>query len=254
MSEEIAVKQTQAITNWDEELANAAKADAAKEKLTSPKIVIPLNGKMMIAGQEAANNSISAVILGSTQVKTYYSSGYDPDDITPPDCYAIAEEEKDLVPADNVIARQHPTCAGCPKNQFGTAEKANGKVGRGKACGDKRRLLVIASNDLKDENSIRAAETYIASVSATSLKGWALFVKGIRDNYQRPAWALITELGVIPIKTWFGWSFKPVSMISNDLLPAIKAKRESGREQLFNGWDKPAEKGPEAPTEHSTKF
>lgn len=223
------------IVNWEERLAQEARDEAAKEKVFAPKLSNQ-GGILKLGGQALDGNKLQGVILNSVFVKTLYETDFDPDDFTPPSCWAIAEEEEALAPTEQCWKQVHQTCAGCPANEFRTADR-----GKGKACGDKRRLIVMAANDLASVETIRQAELATLEISPTGLKGWSIFKKGIKDNFNRPPHGMITEITPLAMKTWHIWSFKPVGLVDPGLLGAIYEKRDSVKEQLLQGWDKPSE-------------
>lgn len=86
--------------------------------------------------------SIDIVILKANPAlsKTWYENGWDENSNSPPDCASA----NGVTPDQGVPKRQSVTCANCPRNAWGTAP--NG--GKGKACGDHRRLAVVPTNDL----------------------------------------------------------------------------------------------------------
>lgn len=76
--------------------------------------------------------------------KNYYEGGYEEGSNEPPACWSI-----DGVVPDPGADKQAPSCAACPKNQFGSRITDAGK--KVKACGDSRRIAVIPEGDLANE-------------------------------------------------------------------------------------------------------
>ena len=235
MSDEIVkVEPAGALANYEEQMAAEARDEAAKERVFASKMSKD-GGIIRIGGQEIGK-TVQAVILGSAFIKALYESAYDPDDVTPPSCWAIAENEQDLAPDPELTWKVvNNSCAGCPANEF--------KSGRGKAkaCGDKRRLIVMAATDLVNADAVAKADVYTVEVSATGLKGWAYYVKALRDNFNRPPYGVITELSPMAMKTWYIWTFKPTSLVPNEILGAVMAKKAAIKDQLMAGWTKPSE-------------
>lgn len=75
--------------------------------------------------------------------KTWYENGWDENSTNPPDCSSA----NGVVPDNGVPKKQSATCATCPRNQWGTAP--NG--GKGKACGDHRRIAIVPADDIPNE-------------------------------------------------------------------------------------------------------
>ena len=110
-------------------------------------------------------NEITVVMLGAKPniTKSFYSTKYDPNSTESrgPDCFssngATPDAESPLV--------QHPNCAACPHNQFGSGKDAAGNPSKGKACSDYKMLAVYA-----------AGGVYGFRVPAASLKAFRTYV------------------------------------------------------------------------------
>jgi len=76
--------------------------------------------------------------------KNYYEGGYEEGSSEAPACWSI-----DGVVPDPAADKQAPSCAACPKNQYGSRVTDAGK--KVKACGDSRRMAVIPEGDLANE-------------------------------------------------------------------------------------------------------
>ena len=83
---------------------------------------------------DGPRNSIELVILKANPhlSKIWYENGYVEGSNAAPDCSAA----NGLKPDAGVPKPQHTVCATCPKNQWGSDPRG----GKGKACGDSRRL------------------------------------------------------------------------------------------------------------------
>lgn len=101
--------------------------------------------QLMRADGDGPMGSVEMVILKANPhlSKTWYENGWDENSTNPPDCSSA----NGVVPDNGVPKKQSATCATCPRNQWGTA--ANG--GKGKACGDHRRLAIVPSADIPNE-------------------------------------------------------------------------------------------------------
>jgi hypothetical protein len=94
---------------------------------------------------DGPRGSIDVVIVKANAhlSKTWYEQGWDENNNNPPDCASA----NGIVPDAGVPKQQSAVCATCPRNAWGSAP--NG--GKGKACGDHRRLAVVPLADLRNE-------------------------------------------------------------------------------------------------------
>ena len=94
---------------------------------------------------DGPRGSVDIVILkANAQLsKTWYENGWDENSNASPDCASA----NGIVPDQGVPKKQSNVCATCPRNAWGSA--ANG--GKGKACGDHRRMAIVPLADLRNE-------------------------------------------------------------------------------------------------------
>ena len=88
-------------------------------------------------------NSAEIIILGiapegNTSYRTLYLTPFKEGDTLPPDCWSA----DGIHPSPKSFAKQSADCASCPKNVAGTSS-----TGKGKACGSRKRLVVVFAND-----------------------------------------------------------------------------------------------------------
>jgi hypothetical protein len=240
-NEEPKVSQTTAITNWDEELAKQAEAAAGMEASAggSPNFTVR-GGILAFNDTPIPGNQMAVVILDSVLENAFYEGAYDPDNITPPTCFAFGRDEGTMGPHPTVVERdqgQNETCRGCPMNQFGTADK-----GRGKACGNRRRMILIPAGDLDQMGRFTAYEEpehFQAAVGGqlklppTSVKGYANFVKQVSGSLRRPPHAVFTKVSVVPDqKTQFKINFAPIAAVPNNLIPILMKRHEEAKAMI----------------------
>ena len=115
---------------------------------------------------DGPRNSIELVILKANPhlSKIWYENGYVEGSNAPPDCSAA----NGLKPDAGVPKPQHAVCATCPKNQWGSDPRG----GKGKACGDSRRLAVVPLQDIPNES---LGGPLLLRVPAASLQDLAAF-------------------------------------------------------------------------------
>lgn len=163
------------------------------DSMASASVSVPrvsLKGKkfQFINGDDESKKAdeIHVVILGvdpegPKMIKTFYASGYNSADTSPPDC-----SSSDGVKPDGWV--QSPVsnfCSNCPKNVFGSATSpTTGK--KTKACRDAKRLWLVKPDAVE-------GTVYGLNVPVTSLKDMAEYGKEIRGA-GIPLSAVITRI------------------------------------------------------------
>jgi hypothetical protein len=182
-----------ALTVWEEEMAAAAKAVAKTEQIQGVKTISTRNGVMKIDDEPVEGNALSCIVLGSLHENQYFSGDFDPKNPAPPDCYALGDPTKDkpdegMAPHEKAADKQAASCDECPFNKMGSAER-----GRGKACKNVRRLIVIAADAIEDLGS---ADMRLLKVPVMSTNNWAKYVHKVNEDMRRPPWGVVTEISL----------------------------------------------------------
>ena len=235
---------------WEQKMAERAKqaVETASSTGGTSKKIGTRGGVFTIDGEELEDKTLQCVVLDFIVDVTYYEDNFDPDDITPPTASALGRNEKTLVWAEG----SHPDYAGkelkdSPVFQWGSADK-----GRGKAAKSRRRLLLIAADDLEED--IAAAEVRKLMVPVTSGKEWDAYVKQVAAHGRDPA-GVLTEITIKSHpKFQFTLSFKMLGLVEDDVMPEIDAKIDTIQEDLmapYSAWDSAEEEEEEQPAKKS---
>lgn len=121
------------------------------------------HGRMVLNDEPIPNDEIMCIILGHTYERTWYDREFNPDDVAPPECFALGPNKYELIPHENVPNPPNASCDGCPWAEFGTARQ-----GKGPACKTRVRLVVMAvSQDIT--GSLTEPKLAILKVSPTSV-------------------------------------------------------------------------------------
>lgn len=145
-----------------------ARADEIKAGCSVSVRRIPHRAKGFVSPDGTDMPSFVGVIVGNLHANLHYKGAYKRGEINPLDCFAYGTtENKDLVPATEVVERYAVNCGTCPKFQWGS-----GQGGRGKECGEHTCLAVyvpalsddIYVVDMKKGNS-RVADNYLVNVT-----------------------------------------------------------------------------------------
>lgn len=212
---------------WETQLAKFAEEAAASEKLGSGSAISIRGGILSYQGAEIPDSVMNVVILDHALLNIFFTDTYDPDNPQPPNCYAIGRDSAEMIPHENAAEIQNTACDGCPMNEWASADK-----GRGKACKNKRRLVMIVEGDL---DNIGDAEIARLDLPVMSVKAWSGYVHSLAETLHRPPLAVVTEISVIPdAKAQYKVQFSLVREIeTSEEIEALFAKREKASTVLF---------------------
>lgn len=227
-----------AMVKWDEEMAKQAEIAAGMEATSGGgKFFSTKSGVLSFNDAAFANNQMAVIICDSIFENVFYTAAYDSANPAPPACFAFGRDEKAMAPHQTVLdagSQQHDQCLGCPMNEWGTAEK-----GKGKACGNRRRLALIPAGDFDSQGRFRridepehyqTAEFGFLKLAPTSIKGYAGFVKQLAAVMKRPPHGVITKVKLVPdAKSQFRVVFEPLEPVPTALLPIIMQRNEEAK-------------------------
>jgi len=211
------------------------------------------SGTLTYRGDAVAGNKLACVILAAPVERLYYSTRYDPAKIVGPDCFAIASIATGMAPNAASPQPQHSACEGCPKNEWGSSPTG----GKGKACRETRRLLLIPSDAITSAESVKAAEVAALRPPVTSLKNYATYVQTIAASLRRPPLAVISEIAVVPDpKTQFKVTFNMLKAIEDpDIINALVVRsREEVEKAIASAGVVDDTPQIDAPTTESSRF
>lgn len=223
------VKKTpgKSLVKWDEELANLAKQTTKGLDLPAAKFISIRSGKMSFGGADVPDNTLRAVVIGWIHENQYYDEDYDPDARQTPACYAFGTDTDEMAPHEKAPRKQADACQGCPNNEWGSAERGNGK-----ACKNVIRLALIVESELED---IDAAEVVYLKIPVMSVKNFMLYAKKtVAEALKRPVWAVVSEISVVPdSKSQFKVQFSVGDNIEDsDLFTPLKVLWEKTMEEI----------------------
>ena len=176
---------------WEAKLRERAKDTKAAftagiSRVTHKGSIIKIDGKKLEA------NEIDVVPLGIVWVKEYYEHEYTEGSTDTPACYAFGSpddaKEKRLTPFPQVPNKQAESCSQCQWDKFMTARK-----GRGKACGDRPRMLFLLRTDLERhlngkevnqetlDKAIAKAPHFQITIPSASIRNMGTFLGSLPD-------------------------------------------------------------------------
>lgn len=246
MTENVPVK-------WDEELARQARALVSQER--------PAVGNLSFKGgvityEKQILPSMNVIILGVAFEHALYENvvngtAYNQNDQQPPICYALAPssasgEKPVMVPHAQAEKKASTDCLSCQFFQWGS----RGGGSRGKACQERRRLLLLGESAIAgtDASIVKKAEAAKCSVPATSLKNWANYVAMLAGQYSMPPWAFVTKITLErDPKTQFQVKFELIRPVPREFYDAVWSRTKAAEAILTAPYGARQQRAPQAP-------
>ena len=177
------------IATIDQEMSAAALAISDQiGQAGGNRIKLEASGDFLLPEGINIGDEVQFIIVDFVSRNSFYPVAYNPNNPTPPDCYAIGRVINDMAPEDDSPAVQSDSCTSCPLNQFGS-----GSNGQSKACKNERRVAVLyVDPDNPDAHNQPDAPIYELAITPTSLKSF--------DNAVRTA---VHQLNGPPVKAIF---------------------------------------------------
>lgn len=240
------------VMSWEDRLREEARAASAQFTPSISRISLKA-GVMAYGGNPVQGNTMDVIILASAFENSLYTKAYDPNLLSNPDCFSLSLERKNMVPHENVKTPASKDCESCSMAQWGSDPKG----GKGKACKEHVKLIILPVGNAGDPEAILASEIAMLKLPVTSGKNWANYVQGLANIYNRPAWSVITKVSATPdMKTQFKINFTLAGNVENGGLLDALSKRIKGAEvALLTPYDYTKENAPQpAPTGKAKKF
>lgn len=246
-----------ALVEWDKELAEAAAMDSKAAEPTGGKFLSIKGGQLSFNGEDIEDNKMKVVIMDFCYENAFYEDKFDPENPASPTCFAFNRDEGELSPREAASKPVNDTCAGCPNNEYGSAD-----TGRGKACKNQIRLALIPASDSADE--IEKSEVAYLRIPPTSKKSWDEYFNKYCAKHPggvKPTCFFETE---IEVSTKKGETFARVAFnnegnfkdMSNgaELWQAVKAKRKTMGDDIMFDYAKPSEEEKKPVRKTAAKF
>lgn len=219
-------------SSWKNELAKYATDDIAREPAGTGTQISVRGGKFQYQGA-VLEAPMHVVILDDVFENAWYDSPFDPDNPTPPACYAVNSVREDIAPAEDSPKPQADTCAECEFNKFGSAER-----GKGKACRNGRKAAIISADEIGDVEEIQKSEPAFIKISPTGLRLFAGYKKKIQKTLKLPLFAVVTEMDFDEEEDYPLIVPKFHKEISDrNIVQALIEKRNECSDELLAGFD-----------------
>lgn len=220
-----------AVVDWRQGAAELAEQTASVD--ATPTNTIQCMDAEFVLGEDTFTE-FQAIILDSAHVHALYTSGYDPDDPEPPACFAVdlARDDTEMKPVSNCPSPAAENCDACENNKFGTADN-----GKGKACNQRRRLLLLAVENVQDltPDKVEKSDVAVMAVPTTSIKTYRAYAKHLRKVDHVMPFQVVTGFKIVKDKkTRHRVEFEPIAQLEDDdLLNAIWACRGNNLTELL---------------------
>lgn len=255
-SEDTASKKTGTeMMKWDEELAKYADQSAAAEANagTGLQSFSLKAGVLSIDDNQMPNNEMAVVVLDHIFENTFYQEEYDPDNPTPPSAYALGRDEAELrwhedsIPEmetpDGIEKIAGELCNDTWINSWGSADK-----GRGKACRNLRRLLMIPAGTLnkktgefemiEDEEHYATVKPAFMKLPPTSTTNWSNYVKSLAGSLRKPPFVIATRVKVVPDqKSQFKVTFEALEEMPQELFEVLLRRHKEAEQLIMQPYD-----------------
>jgi hypothetical protein len=229
------------VTNWEDQLAEQAKAVAQLERPAVATISLR-GGIMKYQDQAVPGNNLDVVVIGSSHERTYYEDDFDPDVPASPVCFSQSLSTC-TEPHEKSVKPQNATCKGCPQDEWGSANR-----GKGKACKEIRKLVLMPLSSLDSEEAVGKSEFAVMRVPVTSVKNWSSYANQVASMYKRPPWAVQTNVAVSPHpKNQLEVKFDYKGLVPTNLLSALSNRNDDVAKILLTPYEPVEEREEPAP-------
>jgi len=236
--------------NWEAELAEQADTSVQQEQTAGGgggRFFGLRAGVLTYDDATFPGNQIAVVIADHIFENLYYKSSFDSEAINPPTCFAFGRDATTMGPPAEVdkhdeFERQSDLCKDCWANEWASAEK-----GKGKACGNRRRLALIPAGTYvpqgrgggfeleleEDPSYFDTADVAFMKLPVTSAKGFAAYVKQVAEQFKRPLHGVVTRIYLEPHpKYQFQVKFEMVELVPDELMGSVMARHKIVREEI----------------------
>lgn len=208
-SKAVATRQSsQSIALIDNELAN--EVASLKEQIGQPggnQLKVKPTGQVVTPDGIDLGLTVQLVVLDFLSKNFYYGGvPFDATNPSPPVCYAMGKKIEDMRPEDDSPEKQGDEkdgrCKGCWANQFASAPNK-----KGKACQNRRELVVRVIDPDNADADVSQAPLYILSLPPTALKSYDAMVANVSRSLNGPPVKAILTMECKNVGTYASISF-----------------------------------------------
>lgn len=246
-----------ALTPWDEQMAALGAEYAAAEQVSGG-FLSTKGGILTFEDEPLPGNQMAVVILDVVRERTFYSQKYDAsaEHNLPPVCYAFGRSNDEMAPHPSMqqgpdyFIPQNDVCATCPNNEWGTSD-----TGKGKACGERRRLALLPAGFYQPKRGSRdfdlqlfddpahyaSADIAYLKLPVMSVKDWGRYTAHVSSAHNRPPFGVISRVYLEPDpKSQFRVKFEVLELLPAELFETIWNRHEEAKRDIVFGYPPPS--------------
>jgi len=209
--------------NYSDQL-NKEAADIASRISKGPRNKITsVGGASFVLPDGSSGAKLELVVIDFVTDNQYFDRPYDRKNPSPPACFAIGVNPRDMVPSENSPSKQASHCTNCAQNQWKSG------AGDGKACKNGRRLAVTPINALDDGTR----PVWLMDIPPASIKFFDAFVQKVSSAHKVPPVGVLAELCHEAGSAYNAPRFAPIRLLTNDELGEIMPLREEAMTLLM---------------------
>lgn len=233
----------QELVKFESELAALAAKTVQTEATAGDTDYFSLKGGVLsFKDKPVPNNMVEVIVLAQPIERSYYLGRYDPTKPQTPVCAALGVGNQELQPVSSSSDPQSQKCESCPKNQWGSA----GNGSKGKACSEKRRLIILDAasvDNAESSDAVMALPVAALRTPVTSTKSFQQYLQNTVIATQRPLSTVVTRVKLVSDpKVQFRLEFEFVRSIDDmEVVKALlkKADLETDRQLAANSFVEP---------------
>lgn len=251
-----------AVTPWDEQMAALGQQYATQEA-TGGSFLSTKGGILTFQDEPLPGNQMAVIILDVAHERTFYAEKYQAgaENNLPPVCYALeraldVEAVATMGPHPSMQAGpdyfvpQNDVCATCPNNEWGTSD-----TGKGKACGERRRLAMLPAGYYQPKRGSRDMELHLfddpahyasadiayLKLPVMSVKDWGRYTGQLSASHSRPPFGAITRVYLEPDpKSQFRVKFEMLELLPAELFQTIYDRHVEAAASIVFGYPPPS--------------
>lgn len=218
----------------DQSLRDAAAAALKRSRPATGGNKVSIKGKKFTYAGQIHGDTLRCSVVQFGYAHAYYEGTYNEKTPEPPVCFSLSMEPTGMVPHAIAPDKQHADCESCPHNAFQSATTGSGK---GKACKDITRVVLIVEKELGDADLVNGAQLYTLDIPAKSLKGWDKYNGDILRKFERETFTILTELAFVEGEAYPVLEFHPIAALGDmDVIRAIKGRQSEAQELILAPW------------------
>lgn len=224
-----------------------AKRQSAVTESTESNLISTQGGELTLNDRKLPE-PFYCIVLDQCIENAKYGKEWEPGSKEIPICFAISPAMSQLKEGETLLDNLKPhhnspdpqsdSCATCPHNEFGSAEK-----GGGKACGNRKRISLVPADTVSNPNP-EVAMLKIPPTGLKPLNSYIAFLNRVEEIPLEFAISAVSMRKLTPTSIQKTPAFEFDSVINVDVVEDIDKLIEATRKDLVRPYEKMSEKEP----------